>query len=233
LQVHYNKSGKAENDRTKVGLHFAKGAIDKRVRWLTVVNPLLRIPAGANNHTVRAVQFLPTDATAHAIMPHMHLLGKTAEVTATLPDGTVKKLVNVPRWDFNWQQSYAFKEPIKLPKGTRVELVARYDNSTDNPRNPSNPPRDVRWGEQTTDEMTLAFLLYTADEERLTQGMDLGALPGDFGGGGRRSPGGLGGGELMKRALEMFDKNKDGKLDADEREAALQYAREMFGGAGN
>ena len=233
LQVHYNKSGKPETDRTKMGLHFVKGPVDKRVRWLTIVNPLFRLPAGSKDNVVRAVQFVTTDVTAHGIMPHMHLLGKTAEVTATLPDGTTKKLVGVPRWDFNWQQSYAFNEPVKLPKGTRIDLVSHYDNSTDNPRNPSNPPRDVRWGEQTTDEMCLAFLLYTADDEHLTKGETVGALPGDFGGGRRGNVGGgLNGGELLKMALTMFDKNKNGQLDPDEREEAVKYALQLFGGAG-
>ena len=234
LQVHYNKSGKVETDRTRMGLHFAKGPVDKRVRWLTIVNPLFRIPPGEANHTVRAVQFVPTDVTAHAIMPHMHLLGKSADITATLPDGTKKKLVNVPHWDFNWQQSYAFKEPVKLPKGTRIDLVSRYDNSTGNARNPSNPPREARWGEQTTDEMCLAFLLYTPDAERLTEGQDMGALPGDFAARGGRfgSPEtAQAGRDFWKQLLAEFDKNQNGRLDPDERLAALQYIREVFGGA--
>lgn len=184
LQVHYHKSGKAETDRTRVGVHFTEGPVDKRVRFLMVINPFLRIPAGDASHLVRAERTLPADITVLAVMPHMHLLGREMTVTAKLPEGDEKKMVKVEDWDFNWQMSYTFKEPLKLPKGSRIDVEARYDNSTNNPRNPSNPPRDVTWGEQTTDEMCIAFMPYTVDAEHLTQGQTvntpLGGL-GDFG----------------------------------------------------
>jgi mono/diheme cytochrome c family protein len=232
LQVHYNKSGKVETDRTRMGLHFVDGPVDKRVRWLTVVNPIFRLPAGEANHVVRAVQVMPVDGTVYAVMPHMHLLGKTADVTATLPDGTRKKIVSVPRWDFNWQQTYAFKEPVQLPAGTRIDLVMRYDNSAANPRNPSDPPRAVTWGEQTTDEMCLAFLVYTPNDEFLTQGKSVGRLPGDFGGGGEGgAPGGQQIGAFLKQMLKQFDKDGDGKLSPVEREEAWKYAQQIIGGA--
>jgi hypothetical protein len=107
--------------------------------------------------------------TALSITPHMHLIGRAMKVKAIFPDKTEKQLVNVPDWDFNWQITYAFKEPVKLPKGTRLEIEARYDNSSSNPNNPSRPPKDVRYGEQSTDEMCVAFLSYTQDSERLTE----------------------------------------------------------------
>ena len=232
LQVHYHKSGKPETDRTRMGLHFVKGPVDKRVRWLTVVNPLFRLPAGEKNYAVRAPQIVPVDSTVYAVMPHMHLLGKTAEITATLPDGTTKKIVGVPNWDFNWQQTYSFNEPLHLPAGTRIDLVATYDNSADNPRNPSTPPRAVTWGEQTTDEMCLAFLLYTPDGEQLTKGKSVGRLPGDFGGGGRgEGPGGEQIGAFLKQMLKQFDKDGDGKLSPAERQEAWNYAQQVMGGA--
>lgn len=232
LQVHYHKSGKAETDRTRMGLHFVNGPVDKRVRWLTVVNPLFRIPPGEEKHTVRAVQMVPVDSTVYAVMPHMHLLGQSADVTATLPDGTTQKLVSVPRWDFNWQQTYAFNEPIKLPAGTRIDLVSTYNNAADNPRNPSDPPRPVTWGEQTTDEMCLAFLLYTPDGEHLTEGKNVGRLPGDFGGG-ERGGGGDGAqlGGFIRQMLKQFDKDGDGKLSPEERAEAWKYAQQIMGGA--
>lgn len=236
LQVHYHKSGKVENDRTVMGLKFVQGPVEKRVRWLTVVNPLLRLPAGEKDQAVRAVAIVPADVTARAVMPHMHLLGKTAEITATLPNGTKQKLVNVDRWDFNWQQSYAFQKPLKLPKGTRIDLEVHYDNSAENPRNPSNPPRTVTWGEQTTDEMCLAFLLYTVDSENIKDGKAVGAQPGDFGGGGRRGGGGddtaaIGG--FLKQIVAQFDKDGDGKLNAEERQEAWKYWQQIAGGAAN
>ncbi len=186
LQVHYHKSGKAETDQTKIGLFFTEGEIDKQVRIMMLVNPALKIPAGDANYIERAAVTIPTDITALAATPHMHLLGKEMALTATLPDDTKKKLVRVDDWDFNWQMTYVFKEPMKLPKGTKVDLMARYDNSADNPINPSSPPREVRWGEQTTDEMCIAFVPYTVDSEHLLKGEEAPRLPFTFGGGGRR-----------------------------------------------
>lgn len=176
LQVHYHKSGKAETDRTKVGLYFTKGPVDKRFRSFMLASPGLRIPAGESNHTARAVIPIVTDVTLLRVMPHMHLLGHDMKITATFPDGTEQTLVNVPAWDFNWQITYALQEPIKLPRGSRVQLVAHFDNSENNPVNPSRPPRAAHWGEQTTDEMCLAFLYYTADAEHLTQGKTVESL---------------------------------------------------------
>ncbi len=167
LEVHYHKSGKPETDQTHVGIFYAKEPIKKRIRMLPIINPFLKIPAGAADHVVKAA--LPTynNITVLGVTPHMHLLGRSMQVVATLPDKTQKTLVSVPDWDFNWQTSYVFKEPMKLPSGTRVSLVAHYDNSPGNPRNPNKSPRDVTWGEQTTDEMCVAFLGYTRDDENL------------------------------------------------------------------
>ena len=104
------------------------------------------------------------------VMPHMHLLGKSMDVSANLPDKSVKTLVNVPNWDFNWQTNYMYRTPLQLPAGTSLSLAAVYDNSANNPRNPSSPPRRVQWGEATTDEMCIAFVWYTIDTEHITQG---------------------------------------------------------------
>ncbi len=169
LQVHYHRSGKVETDRTRLGLYFSKKPVDKQRRVLPLLGRPLRIPAGDANYTVRASMTVPLNATLLEVMPHMHLLGKEISVTATLPDGKQLSLVRIPDWDFNWQATYAFREPVKLPRGTKIELVARYDNSANNPRNPSNPPRLVTWGEETTDEMCIAFLHYTLDHERAAQ----------------------------------------------------------------
>ncbi len=188
LQVHYHKSGKEETDLTRIGLYFCKGPVDKRVRTSMVINPFLRIPAGDANYTINASLPVPADCTLLEVTPHMHLLGKSMKVTASLPDGSTKQVVNVPDWDFNWQTTYTFKEPMKLPAKSSLSLVAKYDNSTGNPRNPSSPPKLTGWGEQTTDEMCIAFVGYTVDSEHLTKGVSSDGMR-EFGQ--RRGAGGL------------------------------------------
>lgn len=176
LQVHYHASGKPETDLTRLGLHFCKKPVDKQLRIFPIFGSL-NIPAGEPNYRVKSYDFpVPWDATVLQVMPHMHLLGKEMVITATLPNGDKKTLVNVPRYDFNWQTTYVYKEPVKLPKGSKIGLTARYDNSTSNPANPSNPPRAVGWGEQTTDEMCIGFVFFTLDDEFITQGKKMGAF---------------------------------------------------------
>jgi hypothetical protein len=170
LEVHYSKSGKPEKDQTTVGLYFSKEPISKRVRMMPVINPFFKIPAGAANHEVTAMMPVLQDVTVLNVTPHMHLLGKDMKLVALKPDKSEQKVVNVPAWDFNWQTTYVYKQPMKLPSGSRINLTAHYDNSTSNPRNPNTTPRDVTWGEQTRDEMCIAFLGYTVDSENLLTG---------------------------------------------------------------
>jgi len=178
IQVHYHKSGKPETDASSIGLYFARGAIDKQVVGAAVrpprarlsLRPELRIPAREPNYEVRCSKVISQDVHLTAVVPHMHLLGKDFLMTAILPDGTRRVLIRIDHWDFNWQNSYDFVEPIPLPAGARVEVLAHFDNSETNPRNPNSPPREVRWGEQTTDEMCLGFLQLTRDDEHLNGG---------------------------------------------------------------
>ena len=107
------------------------------------------------------------DLHASTITPHMHLLGREMKVTATYQDGTVRPLIHIDDWDFNWQGTYTFVQPIALPAGTRIDMVATFDNSADNVRQPSHPPRPVGWGEGTTDEMAIVFLGVTVDSEHI------------------------------------------------------------------
>jgi mono/diheme cytochrome c family protein len=170
MQVHYhNRSGVVVRDRSRIGLHFARGRVDQRVRAIPVVNRDVLIPAGAARHVVRASWTVPPSWNLHAIAvtPHMHLLGREMTVTATMPDGSTRPLIRIDDWDFHWQGTYNFARPVPLPGGTRIDVEAVYDNSAANPRNPSRPPRDVAWGEGTTDEMCIAFLRITVDRERL------------------------------------------------------------------
>ena len=170
LETHYHKNGRKETDRgTKIGLYFTDKPIKQPLRWLHMINFRFNIKAGDNNHKVTARRRIRHDSHAISIMPHMHLLGKKAKIWAEFPDKTTRTLIDIPNWDFNWQDTYQFKKPLALPKGTRLYLEFVYDNSTDNPNNPNHPPKNVRWGEQTTDEMCIAFISYTKDGEDLTK----------------------------------------------------------------
>jgi hypothetical protein len=174
MEVHYHKNGKPQTDRTRLGIWFAKGPVDKKLRLAPIVNSTFRIPPGAERHEVRAGWTVPRNITALGVLPHMHLLGREIEVTATLPNGTTHRMVWIKDWDFNWQESYAFREPMALPEGTRISVVAYYDNSEKNPRNTLRPLREVGWGEQTTDEMCVVFIPHLVDDEHLTRGSGAG-----------------------------------------------------------
>ncbi len=175
LQVHYHKSGKPESDACEIGLYFARGPVDKQIRSAIVMpprtglfgKPRLHIPAGEAKHEVRGSRTIQQDSHLLAVFPHMHLLGRDFLLTAVRPDGSRQVLIRIDDWDFNWQNPYEFVTPVPLPRGTKVELVAHFDNSTDNPNNPSRPPRDVNWGEETTDEMCIGFMQITRDSEHL------------------------------------------------------------------
>jgi peroxiredoxin len=163
VQVHYHKNGAPQTDLSKTALYLVKGKVEKTVIVVPVVNAWFVLKPGETRQEVKGSLTLPADITLRTIFPHMHLLGKEMKVTATLPDGITKPLIYVNDWDFNWQETYEYKEPIKLPKGTRVDMVAIYDNSESNPHQLIHPPRPVTFGEQTTDEMCFAFLGFTFD----------------------------------------------------------------------
>ena len=109
------------------------------------------------------------DVIAYAVTPHMHLLGHDMQISVTFPDGRVQDLIKIDDWDFNWQYTYYFEKPIDLPKGSVVNLVAHFDNSSSNPRNPNKPPKLVKWGEATTDEMCIGFIAVTKKGQDLTR----------------------------------------------------------------
>ena len=168
LQVHYHKDGKAEADLSRVGIYFSKGPVRQTLHVIPVIHSL-QIPPGDAHYTVSTTS-VPSPVGYHliAVTPHMHLLGRKMALTAAMPGGKTIPLVSVSDWDFNWQSTYFYKRPLALPPGTRVTMTATYDNSARNPRNPNSPPKPVTWGEETTDEMCIAFLHYTLDREHLS-----------------------------------------------------------------
>ncbi|HUQ93545.1 MAG TPA: hypothetical protein VM120_17825 [Bryobacteraceae bacterium] len=157
FQMHYTANGKETMDRSRVGMIFAKEPPKERVVNTFIANPLLRIPPGDSNAKVMARVPLHTDVTLQSMFPHMHVRGKAMEYRVIYPDGKSEVLLNVPKYDFNWQISYYLKEPKKLPAGTHFEITAHYDNSPNNPHNP-DPRQEVRWGDQTWEEMLAAFV---------------------------------------------------------------------------
>jgi len=172
FQMHYTTTGTATKDRTSVALWFAKEPIEKRVitRGVSTNAQAMIIPAGDANYESRSAYTFPEDVHILSFMPHMHVRGKDFEYTLVLPDGTRKILLRVPKYDFNWQLSYFVKEPIAVPKGSRLECVAHHDNSANNKFNP-DPTKAVRWGDQTWEEMMIGWLDYTLDGQDLrTQG---------------------------------------------------------------
>jgi hypothetical protein len=169
IQMHYFPQGKEHADQTRVGLYLAKQSetLNKRLLFLPLVNTSFRIPPGAKDHEARAT--LPVvPGEIHMVVPHMHLLGKKIEVTrSNLVARTSETLIQIDDWDFNWQGFYAFVKPVRTSLFDTLRLSCRFDNSAENPRNPSNPLKEVRWGEGTEDEMCLAFLGVTLDSPEL------------------------------------------------------------------
>jgi mono/diheme cytochrome c family protein len=160
LQIHYFKRGKREKDRTRVGLYFSRAKEIKPVQLVVIGNTRFVIPPGAKRYEIRAQWKTPADRPVYAlgVMAHMHLIARGCEVVARTPDGRTIPLLKIDDYDFNWQQTYFYKQPVELPPGTVIDAVGWYDNSSDNPNNPSNPPREVRYGEGTYDEMFYIFL---------------------------------------------------------------------------
>jgi peroxiredoxin len=163
LQVHYHRSGRAEKDRTQVGLYFCKEKSVRHLQGLTVPASFLVIPAGAHKFRVEGKMVLRQDCRLYAIMAHMHLLGKQIKLTMTPPGGKTRTLIHITDWDFNWQEDYFFQEPIFAPAGTRFDIEGIYDNSDANPFNPFQPPRRILAGMATTNEMCVGFFGATAE----------------------------------------------------------------------
>jgi hypothetical protein len=148
---------------------------------------------------------LPTDVTLISLLPHMHLVGKEMKLTATLPDGVVKPLMWIKDWNFYWQDNYVYHEPVRLPRGTRLDVMSRYDNSAENPLNPSKPPKRVLFGNGSTDEMCFGVFQLIIDrpaDELLMQAA------------------------LMQTMLREWD-NSD--VDTEAREKILDEAEKLFG----
>jgi hypothetical protein len=166
FQMHYTTSGVPGDDRSFVGLFFAKEPVQRNVLTGTAMNTRFVIPAGEANYEVKSSWTANEDVYLVDLMPHMHVRGKDFVYTAVYPDGRSEVILNVPRYDFNWQLLYRFKQPLFLPKGSRLDCVAHFDNSVKNKFNPE-PAKEVRWGPQTWEEMMIGWFDYTLAKEDL------------------------------------------------------------------
>ena len=221
FQMHYTPNGTATEDSTRIGLVFAKEPPQHEVRVASIANPRFEIPPGADNHpVVGSIKNIPVDVQVLAFLPHMHLRGKAARFEL-ISNGQARTLLDVPRYDFNWQLLYRYAEPFSVKAGETLQFTAWYDNSSGNPANP-DPNREVRWGPQTFEEMHLGYVEYIVpgskpgDPNPLTPRSRLrGTLRGLLGrgDGGRQSAGGRGLGDTLFRQL---DTDGDGSVSRDE-----------------
>jgi Tfp pilus assembly protein PilF len=154
LMLHLRPSGKPETLQASVALYFADTPPARVPALLRLTAQDLNIPAGAKNVVVTRSYKLPVAVDLVTVQPHAHYLARQIDGDATLPDGTTKRLISISDWDFTWQDVYRYTTPVSLPAGTTVRMRWRYDNSTDNPRNPSVPPMRVRYGQRTSEEMS-------------------------------------------------------------------------------
>jgi peroxiredoxin len=164
LQIHYHPSGKIESDQSSLGLFFAKRPVTRRMAGLTLCTDQIDIPPGKTRHTILLTARLKAGVHLYSVVPHAHYLCREFRLAATLPDGTCQPLLWIRDWDLDWQDQYRFAKPARLPKGTILTLAAYFDNSEGNPRNPNQPPRRVRYGVGSQDEMCACHLEFLPDE---------------------------------------------------------------------
>ena len=183
IQVHYAPLPTDEVDQSSINIFF-KNEEDPIAREVSLgeVYPLL-IPGGFQNFVIPANEkatfvangvieeddwtftdfaTFEDDISLISVLPHSHFLGESYKIFAITPQGDTLNIIQIKDWDFNWQGAYTLDRMLKIPAGSRLVTIASYDNTIDNPNNPSNPPINVRWGEGTEDEMLVVFLYYVS-----------------------------------------------------------------------
>ncbi|HVS14857.1 MAG TPA: hypothetical protein VMV46_13090 [Thermoanaerobaculia bacterium] len=165
LNMHYHPSGEAGTDASKLGLYYGEGEMTKEITTAFAADPGILIPAGAADHRERASYLFSQDSKLLSLLPHMHQRGKSMRYTLTRPDGSREILLDVPEYDYDWQNIYRFAQPVAAPAGSLLEVEASWDNSADNPANP-DPTLEVTWGDGTNFEMLVAFFDFVVDEGR-------------------------------------------------------------------
>jgi tetratricopeptide (TPR) repeat protein/mono/diheme cytochrome c family protein len=180
LMLHLRPSGKEEVVQARIGLYFTDTPPTRVPALLRLTRQDMEIPAGQSRYVITTSYRLPVDVDLYTVQPHAHNLARAVEGFATLPDGTVKRLLSIADWDFNWQDVYRYVKPVPLPAGSSVTMQWTYDNSSGNPRNPNTPPKLVRFGQRTSDEMAeLWFQVLPrnqTDRNLLTRGLQTAQL---------------------------------------------------------
>ena len=163
LEVHYHLNGKATTDRSEVGLYFATEPVSRYVDGVVIGTQDLRIPPGAESYWRHFSMDVPSGITLTDVTPHVHFLGRAFIAMATLPDGSERPLIRIADWDFRWQNTFTYREPVHLPAGSLIDVWVSYDNTADNPQNPAVEPETVTWGWETTDEMSELWIGFVPD----------------------------------------------------------------------
>jgi hypothetical protein len=155
FEIHYQPNGKKVMDRTALGLRFSEEPL-REIESRAAVNPVFVIPPRAPHHEVEADYRFCRAGSLIALFPHMHLRGAAFRYQLRYPGGATRDLLDVPRYDFNWQSQYQFREPMAVPAGATLHATAWYDNSPANPWNP-DPSKELRYGQKVTDEMMIGY----------------------------------------------------------------------------
>jgi len=180
FEMHYTPNGTVQHDRSCIGLVFADPhEVSREVISVMVANTKFAIPPDSPNYRVDASYTLPLDAQLLVMRPHMHLRGRSFRYVARYPDDSTEILLDVPNYDFNWQNNYILKQPKRLPAGTTIHCIAHFDNSPDNLANP-NPSATVRWGDQTWDEMMIGIFAMAPAEPHASRSTTASATDGRY-----------------------------------------------------
>jgi len=242
FQNHYTPYGRETTEETQMGIYFyPKGQEPKYVlRTFGIFDFSIVIPPGAEYHHEQAYIDVPKEMILYGLTPHAHHRGGSVNVTVKYPNGKEEMLLAMPRYDFNWQYEYFLAKPLKVPAGSKVITRWTFDNSTRNPANP-DPKREIRWGEQSSEEMLALYLHYRwtdetvanqkPDNDKMMQaGLMMGVMDDDMDG--KLSKAELKGnmGEALQKYFAMVDTNKDGGIDRKELDAALKLMPKRRGG---
>jgi hypothetical protein len=229
FQMHYTPYGKETVDNSQIGVYFRKDAPKYMMRSVVVIDATIDIKPNTARHREVAYVEVPKDALLYSAFPHAHYRAYASDLWLETPDGKKKLLLSLPRYDFNWQRSYTFAEPVKIPAGSKLIAHYVYDNSKRNPANP-DPNREVTWGEQSWEEMfftsvSFRWLDETADKQvdndaRFADGRMFGMMDDNIDG--RLQKAELRGqmGQMIGRYFAVIDKDKDGSIDRAEMKAA-------------